>query len=118
MYSIYRPDQEALKKNLENRGVMVSHLLAKNMSPEGGEQTLKRLLGDEATAPLGGDLMSCITGVAGYLELMSRSDDLGKYRLIQIDSTQHVQLDEAAVCYGYDWILNSLVDISVLDPST
>ena len=108
VYYFYRPDQEALKKNLENRGVMISLLLAKYMNPEGGEQSLKLLLGDEATVSLESDVMSCITGVAGYLELMSRSDDLGKYRLIQIDSTQHVQLDEAAVCYGCDEGYSSL----------
>lgn len=98
---------------------MVSHLLAKSMSPEGGEQTLKRLLGDEATVPLGDDVMSCVTGVAGYLELMSRSDDLGRYGLIQIDSTQHVQLDEAAVCCG-EWNYSTLKSNYFFssDPST
>ncbi|KAI6650646.1 hypothetical protein LOD99_7696 [Oopsacas minuta] len=96
-----RPDQESLKKKLESRGVMVSYMQAKNMNPEDGEQTLRRLLSDEVSVStgvsLGSDVLSCVTGVAGYLELMSRSDDLGKYRLIIIDSAQHLQLDEAAI---------------------
>ena len=71
------------------------------MSCEGGETALKRLLSDESSVSsavsLGSDVMSCVSGVVGYLDLIARTDDLGKYKLKSIDSTQHLQLDEAAV---------------------
>ena len=71
------------------------------MSAEEGEQHLRRLLSDEVSVAtglsLGAEVLACLGGAAGYLDLISRSDDLGKYKLISIDSSQHVQLDEAAV---------------------
>ena len=102
LYS-HRPDQESLKKSVESRGLMVSSLLTKDMSCEEGERALRRMLSDESSistaVSLGNDVLSCVAGAMGYLDLIARTEDMGKYRLISIDSTQHLQLDEAAVSY-------------------